>query len=147
MYKYQCPPLVHRLPEVPVVALQPLREFEILLIICAIVFLALLLLGIGCSYYCLKKRNIRVIRRRPVSTIGSEVTRISDPPSMFEGLKIPRAHATDTSGERGLRIQIRSDPDSPLQLQTWRITGFNATLFYQKIVKSKKDIFCNVFVK
>ena len=138
---------VHRLPEVPVVALQPLREFEILLIICAIVFLALLLLGIGCSYYCLKKRNIRVIRRRPVSTIGSEVTRISDPPSMFEGLKIPRAHATDTSGERGLRIQIRSDPDSPLQLQTWRITGFNATLFYQKIVKSKKDIFCNVFVK
>ena len=138
---------VHRLPEVPVVALQPLREFEILLIICAIVFLALLLLGIGCSYYCLKKRNIRVIRRRPVSTIGSEVTRISDPPSMFEGLKIPRAHATDTSGERGLQIQIRSDPDSPLQLQTWRITGFNATLFYQKIVKSKKDIFCNVFVK
>jgi hypothetical protein len=91
---------VCRLPEGPVVALQPLREFEILLIICAIVFLALLLLGIGCSYYCLKKRNIRVIRRRPVSTIGSEVTRISDPPSMFEGLKIPRAHATDTSGER-----------------------------------------------
>ena len=69
------------LPEEPVLALQPLREFEILLIICAIIFLALLLLGIGCSYYCLKKRNIRVIRRRPASTIGSEVTRISDPPS------------------------------------------------------------------
>jgi hypothetical protein len=95
---------VRRLPEGPVAALAPLREFEILLIICAIVFLALLLLGIGCSYYCLKKRNIRVIRRRPVSTIGSEVTRISDPPSMFEGLKIPRAHATDTSGRPLLNI-------------------------------------------
>ena len=67
--KYQ----LFRLPEDPITALQPLREFEILLIVCAIIFLALMLLGIGCSYYCLKKRNIRVIRRRPASTIGSEV--------------------------------------------------------------------------
>jgi len=106
------PPLVPdplQLPETPLVALQPLREFEILLIICAIVFLALLLLGIGCSYYCLKKRNIRVIRRRPVSTIGSEVTRISDPPSMFEGLKIPRAHAMDTSGSEELTESVHTD--------------------------------------
>lgn len=86
-----------------------MREFEILLIICAIVFLALLLLGIGCSYYCLKKRNIRVIRRRPVSTIGSEVTRISDPPSMFEGLKIPRAHAMDTSGSEEMTESVHTD--------------------------------------
>merc|ERR1719278_913681 len=97
------------LPEEPVLALQPLREFEILLIICAIILLALLLLGIGCSYYCLKKRNIRVIRRRPASTIGSEVTRISDPPSMFEGLKIPRAHATDTSGSEELTESVHTD--------------------------------------
>ena len=90
-------------------ALQPLREFEILLIICAIIFLALLLLGIGCSYYCLKKRNIRVIRRRPASTIGSDVTRISDPPSMFAGLKIPRAHATDTSGSEELTESVHTD--------------------------------------
>ena len=97
------------LPEEPVLALQPLREFEILLIICAIIFLALLLLGIGCSYYCLKKRNIRVIRRRPASTIGSEVTRISDPPSMFAGLKIPRAHATDTSGSEEMTESVHTD--------------------------------------
>jgi len=102
-------PELLQLPEGPVAALAPLREFEILLIICAIVFLALLLLGIGCSYYCLKKRNIRVIRRRPVSTIGSEVTRISDPPSMFEGLKIPRAHATDTSGSEELTESVHTD--------------------------------------
>ncbi|XP_023328455.1 uncharacterized protein LOC111701405 [Eurytemora carolleeae] len=98
-----------QLPLTPVAALAPLREFEILLIICAIVFLALLLLGIGCSYYCLKKRNIRVIRRRPVSTIGSEVTRISDPPSMFEGLKIPRAHAMDTSGSEEMTESVHTD--------------------------------------
>jgi len=98
-----------QLPEEPVLALQPLREFEILLIICAIIFLALLLLGIGCSYYCLKKRNIRVIRRRPASTIGSEVTRISDPPSMFAGLKIPRAHATDTSGSEEMTESVHTD--------------------------------------
>merc|ERR1711962_558142 len=72
-----------QLPLEPVTALQPLREFEILLIVCAIIFLALMLLGIGCSYYCLKKRNIRVIRRRPASTTesvhtdyGSEVTSV-----------------------------------------------------------------------
>jgi len=98
-----------QLPLEPVTALQPLREFEILLIVCAIIFLALMLLGIGCSYYCLKKRNIRVIRRRPASTIGSEVTRISDPPSMFEGLKIPRAHATDTSGSEELTESVHTD--------------------------------------
>jgi len=102
-------PELLQLPEEPVLALQPLREFEILLIICAIIFLALLLLGIGCSYYCLKKRNIRVIRRRPASTIGSDVTRISDPPSMFAGLKIPRAHATDTSGSEELTESVHTD--------------------------------------
>jgi len=115
------PPIVPnllQLPETPIVGtLQPLREFEILLIICAIIFLALLLLGIGCSYYCLKKRNIRVIRRRPASTIGSEVTRISDPPSMFEGLKIPRAHATDTSGSEELTESIHSDYPSEIASQ------------------------------
>lgn len=115
------PPLIPnllQLPETPIVGtLQPLREFEILLIICAIIFLALLLLGIGCSYYCLKKRNIRVIRRRPASTIGSEVTRISDPPSMFEGLKIPRAHATDTSGSEELTESIHSDYPSDIASQ------------------------------
>ena len=98
-----------QLPDTPLTALQPLREFEILLIVCAIIFLALMLLGIGCSYYCLKKRNIRVIRRRPASTIGSEVTRISDPPSMFEGLKIPRAHATDTSGSEEQTESVHTD--------------------------------------
>jgi len=106
------PPLIPellQLPEEPVAALQPLREFEILLIICAIIFLALLLLGIGCSYYCLKKRNIRVIRRRPISTLGSDITQISDPPSMFPGLKIPRAHATDTSGSEEQTESVHTD--------------------------------------
>jgi len=94
--------------------LQPLREFEILLIICAIIFLALMLLGIGCSYYCLKKRNIRVIRRRPASTLGSDVTKISEPISMFGGLKIPRAHAEDTSGSEELTESVHSDFPSEL---------------------------------
>ena len=95
-------------------SLQPLREFEILLIICAIIFLALMLLGIGCSYYCLKKRNIRVIRRRPASSLGSEVTKISEPISMFGGLKIPRAHAEDTSGSEELTESVHSEFPSEL---------------------------------
>ena len=30
--------------------------------------------------------------------LGSDVTKISEPVSMFDGLKIPRAHAVDASG-------------------------------------------------
>ena len=82
-------PLIFRADEI--LPLRPLAEIEILMIICAIIFLALMLLGIGCSYYCLKKRNIRVVRKRPVSSIGSEVTKRSEPVSMFGGLKIPRS--------------------------------------------------------
>merc|ERR1712141_518264 len=100
------------LPKDVIRTLQPLREFEILLIICAIIFLALMLLGIGCSYYCLKKRNIRVIRRRPASTLGSEITKISEPISMFDGLKIPRAHAEDTSGSEEMTESVRSEVPS-----------------------------------
>lgn len=62
-------------------------------------FLTLLLLGLGVSYYCLSRRTIPVVRRLPMSIgSGSEITKLSSstygniPP--FEGLKIPRAHAT-----------------------------------------------------
>merc|ERR1711884_158845 len=90
----------------------PLREFEILMIICAIIFLGLLLLGIGCSYYCLKRRNVKIVKRRPASTLGSEITKISEPISMFDGLKIPRAHAEDTSGSEEMTESVRSEVPS-----------------------------------
>lgn len=60
-------------------------------------FLTLLLLGLGFSYYCLSRRTVPVVRRLPMSLgSGSEITKLSGssygiPP--FEGLKIPRAHA------------------------------------------------------
>ena len=89
-------------PEVPVAVVEPpLKGFHILLIICAILFLSLLLLGLGCSYICLKKRRVRVIRRLPSTGTGSEITKLSGSSlgniSMFEGLKIPRAHAAATA--------------------------------------------------
>ncbi|QQP55748.1 Uncharacterized protein FKW44_000190 [Caligus rogercresseyi] len=99
-------------PGTPIQALQPLRDFEVLLIICAIIFLALLLLGFGCSYYCLKKRNIKVVRKRPASTLGSEITKASDPISMFSGLKIPRAHAVESSGSEQLTESIHTEYNS-----------------------------------
>ena len=88
--------------------MQPLREFEILLIICAIIFLALLLLGIGCSYYCLKKRNVKVVRRRPPSTLGSDITKVSEPVSTFVGLKLPRVVAVDASGSEEATESIKT---------------------------------------
>merc|ERR1719273_954748 len=97
-------------PPLEIRSLAPLKEFEVLLIVCAIIFLALMLLGIGCSYYCLKRRNIKVVKRRPASTLGSEITKISEPISMFDGLKIPRAHAEDTSGSEEMTESVRSEP-------------------------------------
>lgn len=69
-----------------------------LFIICGIVFMTLLLLGLGVSYHCLRRRTIPVVRRLPMSMgSGSEITRLSGSSlgniSHFEGLKIPRAHA------------------------------------------------------
>ena len=76
----------------------PVGEVEILLIICAIMFLALLLVGMACSYTCLKKRNIKLVRRRPMSLgAPSDITKMSGSTLLFDGVKIPRAHATCTS--------------------------------------------------
>lgn len=76
----------------------PVGQVEILLIICAILFLALLLVGMACSYTCLKKRNIKLVRRRPMSLgTPSAITKMSSSTLLFDGVKIPRAHATSTS--------------------------------------------------
>ncbi|KAK4881593.1 hypothetical protein RN001_004912 [Aquatica leii] len=99
-----------------------LNGFQILLIICGILFLSLLLLGLGCSYYCLRRRNEPIIA--PFSSIGSEseITKLSGSSlgnlSMFEGLKIPRAHAPvlapgSTSGSEGPLISDTLPSDYP----------------------------------
>lgn len=77
-------------------------------------FLTLLLLGLGVSYYCLSRRTIPVVRRLPMSIgSGSEITKLSSstygniPP--FEGLKIPRAHAVVAAAP-----SASSSDDNPL---------------------------------
>ncbi|KAL5275097.1 pot family protein [Megaselia abdita] len=91
----------------------PLKGIQILFIICAIMFLTLLLLGLGVSYYCLRRRPV-VVRRLPMSMgSGSEITKLSGSSlgniSQFEGLKIPRAQAPlaavhSSSGSEGILI-------------------------------------------
>ncbi|GLH06361.1 Uncharacterized protein GBIM_11896 [Gryllus bimaculatus] len=101
-------------PVAPSVIEPPLKGFHILLIICAILFLSLLLLGLSCSYVCLKKRNIRVVRRAPFSGTGtgtgSEITKLSGSSlgnlSLFEGLRIPRAHAPPAASVSGSEAQL-----------------------------------------
>lgn len=79
----------------------PLKSFQILLIICAILFLSLVLLGLAASYYCLRNQRIQVIHRHPILGTGSEITKYSDTStgniSIYEGVKIPRAHAVTTT--------------------------------------------------
>ncbi|KNC23589.1 hypothetical protein FF38_09116 [Lucilia cuprina] len=92
----------------------PLKGIQILMIICAIMFLTLLLLGLAVSYYCLRSRPIPVVRRLPMSMgSGSEITKLSGSSlggiGDFEGVKIPRAHAPlntvhSSSGSEGALI-------------------------------------------
>jgi len=69
---------------------------------------------------CLKRRNVRVVHRHPFeSATGSEITKLSGSSlsniTMFEGLKIPRAHAllhataVSTSGSEANLVIDHSD--------------------------------------
>lgn len=97
----------------------PLKGIQILFIICAIMFLTLLLLGLGVSYYCLRRRPLPIVRRLPLSMgSGSEITKISsslDNLSQYDGgLKIPRVHPPlmavhSSSGSEGPLIAHSSD--------------------------------------
>ncbi|GFY64634.1 ZP domain-containing protein [Trichonephila inaurata madagascariensis] len=89
-------------PPVPTrVSTARLSEVEILIIICLLLFLSLLTLGIGISYFCLKRRNIRIIRKTTLSSSPpSQITRLSSsnlqPPSLLSSVlghtvRIPRA--------------------------------------------------------
>lgn len=101
----------------------PLHGIQILLIICGIMFMTLLLLGLGVSYYCLRRRTIPVIRRLPMSMgSGSEITKLSGSSlgniSHFEGLKIPRIHPPlaivhSSSGSDGPLISDTLPSDYP----------------------------------
>ncbi|VVC35952.1 Hypothetical protein CINCED_3A024228 [Cinara cedri] len=89
----------------------PLKGFQILLIVCGILFLSLVLLGLGCSYYCLRNQQVQVIRRHPLSTVGSD--KLSDSSlSMFDGLKIPRARAPTLDSSSGSEMALVSAGDT-----------------------------------
>ncbi|XP_050443659.1 uncharacterized protein LOC126847462 isoform X2 [Adelges cooleyi] len=90
---------------------QPLKGFQILLIICGILFLSLVLLGLGCSYYCLRNQRVQVVRRHPLSSVGSD--KLSDSSlSMFDGLKIPRARAPTLDSSSGSEMALVSAGDT-----------------------------------
>lgn len=97
-------------------------------------FLTLLLLGLGVSYYCLRHRSVPVVRRLPLymAGSGSEITKLSGSSlgnlSVFEeSVKIPRVHvpvlaaiqsSSDTlpsdypSESSEIEVDIRSLPHS-----------------------------------
>jgi len=75
------------------VVTEPLTEMPILLIICCLLFLAMMLFGVACSYFCLKHRNVRLVRHTQLlsSGAGSAITKMSDNtifPPMFEGIDL-----------------------------------------------------------
>lgn len=72
--------------------------------------MTLLLLGLGVSYLCLRRTTLPPHYRLPYSRSGSEITKLSGSSlgnlSVFESVKIPRAHAplqqALSSGSEGL---------------------------------------------
>ena len=90
-------------PALPIPA--KLSEVELMLIISALLFLTLVLLGIGMAYYCLKRRNIKVVRkRRFISGPPSEITKIST----IEPVHIPRVAVSSSSSDYPSSSEERS---------------------------------------
>ncbi|XP_021947825.1 uncharacterized protein LOC110845675 isoform X2 [Folsomia candida] len=111
-------PLINLPPPVPTLVPKPLNELEVLMIICTLLFLGLMLLGLACSTYCLKQRNIQVIRKRPFTPIDDESEQVSTIES-FQQLKIPRVHPPSTSSseppmEQNLASDYPSSLDEPI---------------------------------
>ncbi|RWS14911.1 hypothetical protein B4U79_15761 [Dinothrombium tinctorium] len=94
------PPILEPTAPVPIIVPAKLSEIELILIICGLLFLTLLLLGIGIAYYCLKRRNIKIVRKKKqLSTAPpSEITKLSQS-TLFDQIRIPRAtaHSTESS--------------------------------------------------
>ncbi|RWS27719.1 hypothetical protein B4U80_09496 [Leptotrombidium deliense] len=93
------PPILEPTSPTPIILPTKLSEIELLLIICGLLFLTLLLLGIGIAYYCLKRRNIKIVRKKKLSTgPPSEITKLSQS-TVFDQIRIPRAtaHSTESS--------------------------------------------------
>lgn len=83
-----------------------------MLIICGILFLSLVLLGLGCSYYCLRNQQVQVVRRHPLSTVGGSDKLSDSSLSMFDGLKIPRARAPTLDSSSGSEMALVSAGDT-----------------------------------
>ncbi|KAJ8672823.1 hypothetical protein QAD02_004083 [Eretmocerus hayati] len=85
------------LPPIPEASTPLLSGFHVLLMICTLLFLTLLLAGLGCSYMCLRGRPVAIIRQ---TYTGSEITKLSGSSmlshrSMFDDVfKIPRIMST-----------------------------------------------------
>ncbi|XP_058820967.1 uncharacterized protein LOC131683153 isoform X3 [Topomyia yanbarensis] len=85
----------------------PLKGIQILFVICAIMFLTLLLIGLGVSYYCLRRHPIPTVRRVLHVGSGSEITAVETGSiGSISGLKLPHAHvalqqAHSISGSEG----------------------------------------------
>ncbi|XP_055609675.1 uncharacterized protein LOC129756712 isoform X1 [Uranotaenia lowii] len=71
----------------------PLKGIQIIFIICAIMFLTLLLIGLGVSYYCLRRQPMPIVRRVVHVGSGSEITALETGSiGSISGLKLPHAH-------------------------------------------------------
>lgn len=79
---------------------------------CGILFLSLVLLGLGCSYYCLRNQQVQVVRRHPLSSVGGSEKLSDSSLSMFDGLKIPRARAPTLDSSSGSEMALVSAGDT-----------------------------------
>ncbi|XP_021710198.1 uncharacterized protein LOC5579527 isoform X3 [Aedes aegypti] len=71
----------------------PLKGIQILFIICAIMFLTLLLIGLGVSYYCLRRQPMPIVRRVVHVGSGSEITALETGSiGSISGMKIAPVH-------------------------------------------------------
>ncbi|XP_076315467.1 uncharacterized protein LOC143228003 [Tachypleus tridentatus] len=128
-------PRLAPIPPLSDVSTSKISEVELLLIVCGLFFLTLLLLGVGVSYYCLKKRNVKVVRRkRNVSSVpSSEITKLSSSGGgqVFGPIIIPRIFAVSSLGSETTKFSSGSSQiDSGGTIETFPSDYFTESPSY-----------------
>ncbi|XP_076311687.1 uncharacterized protein LOC143225694 isoform X2 [Tachypleus tridentatus] len=143
------PSLLAPAPIAPVVVAPKLTEVDLLLIICAVLFLTLLLLGVGVAYFCLKKRNIKVVRRKKSlsSAPGSVITRFSGATSqsIIKPVTIPRVvSCLSSSGSEAALLQSVSSHYESREMNETIPSNFPREPLLPPLSVEEDDMYINV---
>ncbi|KAH9629607.1 hypothetical protein HF086_002543 [Spodoptera exigua] len=125
----------------PLPAKAPLAGTHILMIICAILFLTLLLLGLGVSYLCLRRRALPAPRRFIDDSSASIVSResIQGYGSTREAITQNARLVSGAAPAFDVRVRVQRPPAPPSPLSTITLTETDGGSIRQTILSEEHE--------